>query len=146
MFLLTVSALVVRSFRFDGYNITVLILIPMVLASVLSIIWGYSIKDGILIIHRLAWKTRIPLAGLVAFWRDPSLTSKDIPSWTNTPYCSATVFSRRPSCPKLGKYDAFLNGHKNAIVLAFPSRRIVISPSNPEAFAAALQQTVPTAS
>lgn len=126
------------------------LMVPVLLAlllvvSVFQTIWGYSIEDGVLVIHRLGWKTRISLADLESVRRDACLAIKDELKWGNTPYCSALMLTTLQSTPHLGKYDAYLNGHKNAIVLTFPSRKIVVSPNDPEGFAVALKRTVPTA-
>jgi len=123
-----------------------LVFVPFLIASVFLTIWGYSIKDGVLVIHRLGWKTRVSLADLESFRRDASLAIKDELKWGNTPYASAMELTSRQSTPHLGKYEAYLNGHQNAFVLTFPSRRIVISPSDPDSFQAALQQATPSAS
>jgi len=123
-----------------------LVFVPFLIASVFLTIWGYSIKDGVLVIHRLGWKTRISLAGLESFRRDASLAIKDELKWGNTPYASAMMLTSRQSTPHLGKYEAYLNGHQNAFVLTFSSRRIVVSPSDPDSFQAALQQATPAVS
>ncbi len=139
-FLVMTSTAALRWFQFDSHSVVPFILIPLVLVSVSFIVWGYSIEDGALIIHHIGRKTRIPLADLESFRRDPSLTANDELTWRNIPYYSARLSLRRPSCPQLGQYDAYLNGHKNAFVLTFPSRKIVVSPSDPEEFAVALER------
>ena len=100
---------------------------------------GYSVTADALLVHRLFWKHRVPLAGLQSAQFDPKAMSRSVRLFGNG---GAFSFSGWFRSKRLGNYRAFVTDPRRAVVLRFPNRTIVISPSNPAQFVSALQPFV----
>ncbi len=97
---------------------------------------GYEIADGAILVHRLFWKTRLPLADLRAAEVEPRAMAGSLRTFGNGGAFSFTgwFWNRR-----LGRYRAFVTDFGRTVVLRFTDRTIVISPADPGAFVAALR-------
>lgn len=97
---------------------------------------GYVIDGGTLRVLRLGWATELPLRGLRSAMVDPEATKKSWRTMGNGGGFAFTGYYRNKS---LGDYRMFATDLKNAVVLRFEDREpIVVTPDDPEAFAAAL--------
>ena len=98
-------------------------------------IFGYEIREGSLEVRRLGWRTRIDLAGLKSARFEPSVMCGSIRTCGNGGLYSFTGWYWNK---KIGSYRAYATDLRQTVVLAFESRRIVVSPDDPEAFVRAL--------
>ena len=92
---------------------------------------GYTVAPDALLIRRLAWTTRVPLAGLQSVRFEPDVMTRSIRLFGNGGLYSFTgVFRNR----QLGRYRAFVTDLHRTVVLCFPGRTMVVSPADPPAF------------
>ena len=108
-----------------------LIIAAVFLASFLLMVRGYSVQDGKLLIHRLAWNNTYNLAELNDVEACPDITNGSIRLIGIGGLFSASGSFRNQ---ELGEYHAYLTDSKNAVVLTFFDECIVISPEEPEEF------------
>lgn len=108
-------------------------LIPLVIVfgGALFTIRGYTVTADAILIHRLFWMTRLPLAGLQSAQFDPNAMRCSIRLLGNGGLFSFAGFFRNKP---LGIYRAFVTDPRQAVVLRFPARTVVVSPSDPERF------------
>jgi len=100
------------------------------------VIRGYTIEDGHLGIRRLFWTTRIPLAGLKSAQFRPDAMRMSIRTCGNGGLYSITGWYWNRT---LGAYRAWVTDLNRSVVLTFAGgRTLVVSPSDPAAFVAAL--------
>jgi hypothetical protein len=112
------------------------------LGSALFVVRGYEVEPGSLRIRRLLWSTEIPLADLRAARADPTAMSKSLRLFGNGGlFVFAGLFWNR----QLGKYRAFATLPRNAVVLQFERRAVVVTPDDPSRFLAALARACPQA-
>jgi len=90
---------------------------------------GYTLQPGFLLIRRLFWSTEISLRGLQSATADPTLLAGSWRTFGNGGFFSMSgwFYSRT-----LGKYRAFVTDRRDAVILKFADRTIVVSP-NPAA-------------
>ena len=98
---------------------------------------GYTVTPDAILIHRLFWATRLPLAGLQSANFEPRAMRWSI-RCGNGGVFSITGFywSKR-----LGVYRAFVTDLRQTVVMRYTGRTVVVSPSSPEEF---VQELVPT--
>jgi len=92
---------------------------------------GYSVDADAILVHRLFWATRLPLAGLQSAQYQPNAMHSSIRLFGNGGLFSFTGLFRNKA---LGNYRAFATDLHRTVVLKFAVRTIVISPEQPEAF------------
>lgn len=110
------------------------------LGSALFVVRGYELEPNVLLIRRLFWSTRIPLDNLANAWADPAATKGSLRLFGNGGlFVFAGLFTNR----KLGRYRAFATEPRNAVVLRFPDRTVVVTPDRPSQFLQALQLFLP---
>jgi hypothetical protein len=87
----------------------------------------FKIEDSVLVIG----KKRYPLAGAVNIDRDPDIlrSAFKIPGNGGTGAFRGRYWSRR-----VGKFDAYLTGDENAVVVRWPDRVVAVSPADTEFF------------
>lgn len=126
-------------FRQPGFGFWLHALPPvLILAGALPfVVRGFTIQNGVLLVHRLLWDTTIPLAGLQSAEVVPHAMSGSLRTLGNG---GAFSFTGRYWSKSLGHYRAFVNDWKRPVVLRWPERTIVLSCDDPEAFVAALRQ------
>lgn len=109
---------------------------PLILLACLPfMIRSYAITDDSILIRRLFWTTRLERDGLKSAEVLPGAMKGSIRTCGNGGAFSFTgwYWSR-----KLGSYRAFVTDLKRTVVLRFDKRTVVVSPDDPEAFAAEL--------
>jgi hypothetical protein len=111
------------------------VLCAVLLGSALFTVRGYDLTASELLVRRLLWPTRIPLQDLRSAWADPAAMKGSIRLFGNGGLFSFTgLFSNR----RLGRYRAFVTDPRNAVVLKFGARTIVVTPQVPREFLDAL--------
>ena len=105
--------------------------VALVVGCTLFIVRGYTLTPDRLIIHRLLWQTRIPLAELQSAEYRPHAMRGSIRTFGNGGFFSFTGYYRSQL---LGSYRAFVTDFHRTAVLRFPRRTIVLSPESPEDF------------
>jgi hypothetical protein len=92
---------------------------------------GYVIVPEAVLIRRLFWRTRLPLADLQAVRFIPNVMRGSIRTFGNGGLFSFCGFYRNKF---LGRYRAWVTNFGGTVVLRFASRTIVVSPDTPEQF------------
>jgi hypothetical protein len=110
-------------------------LVALVMGCALFSIRGYTITRDALLIHRVFWTTRLPLAGLQTAQFEPNAMRASLRTFGNGGFFSFTGYYRNTL---LGSYRAFVTDLRHTVVLRYADRTIVISPSRPEEFVKAL--------
>jgi hypothetical protein len=133
--LLTVAGLTSRFL--EGWNNFLLAsVLGLLIGCALFTIRGYHIERRTLLVKRLFWSTDIPLAHLESVTCDPEAMKGSIRLCGNGGLYSFSGLFRNK---RLGNYRAFVTAPKNAVVLRFRDKNpIVVSPSDPAAFTAAI--------
>ena len=120
-----------------------LALVLSLLGSFLFAVTGYAIDETGLHVERPLFATRVPLRGLQRVWSDPHACQGSLRLFGNGGLFSFTGLFRNKA---LGTYRLFGTDLGRAVVLQLPARRVVITPADPDAFIAHLQQLFPGAS
>jgi len=99
---------------------------------------GYTITPDAILVHRLFWNTRLPLAGLQSVESRPNVMR-----WSIRTFGIGGVFSISGFYWNnvLGTYRAFVTDPKQTVVLSYPKRTVVLSPAHPEDFVRELPRT-----
>lgn len=103
----------------------------------LFMVRGYFLEQDTLYVQRLFWKTKIDLTHLKSVSVDPKATSGSIRTAGNG---GLFAFTGRFRNKELGSYRAYMTNRKNAVVLRFVNRVIVISPGDPQDFERQIKQ------
>lgn len=113
-----------------GRPLSVLPLI-LIVGAAPFIVRGYTITPDAILVQRLFWDTRVPLAGLQSAQFDPGALRWSIRTFGNGGLYSFTgwYWNRQ-----IGAYRAFATDTKRAVVLKFTRRTIVLTPDSPEDF------------
>lgn len=124
------------------FLLTICFLLTTLLGSALFIVRGYEVGSGNLLIRRLLWSTDLSLTELQAAWSDPTAMAKSLRLFGNGGlFVFAGLFWNR----NLGRYRAFATLPRNAVVLKFQRRTVVVTPENPGEFLEALALSCPQA-
>ena len=105
--------------------------LAIVFGGLLFMIRGYTVTSDELLVHRLLWTTRLPLADLLSAQVEPRAMRWSVRTFGNGGLFS---FSGWYYNRLLGRYRAFVTDPNRAVVLRLGRRRVVVSPSEPEAF------------
>jgi len=106
--------------------------LPLLLLGCLPfVVRSYEIADDELLIRRLLWTTRLPLAGLKSAELIPRVMSYSLRICGNGGAFSFTGWFRNQP---LGYYRAFVTDLNRTVVLRFEKRTVVVSPAEPEDF------------
>jgi hypothetical protein len=121
------------------FHFWILAIIPTaILAGTLPFaIRGYSVADGILVVHHPFSRTRIALSDLMTAHLVPNATEGSVRTSGMDGLFATSGWFRNDS---LGDYRAYLTHTGRTIVLTFPKQTIVLSPYDPEGFLVALKQ------
>jgi len=106
-------------------------LLAIIFGSALFTIRGYKVTSDAILIQRLFWTSRLPLSGLKSAQFEPNAMRGSLRTFGNGGLFLFTGFFRNKP---LGAYRAFVTDPHRTVVLRFPSRTIVLSPSVPEEF------------
>lgn len=111
-----------------------LLLLPaLLIGTALFVIREYTIEPRELLIRRLLWTTRLPLVGLKSAAFQPKVMRGSLRLFGNGGMFSFTGWYRNRA---LGLYRAFVTDLNQTVILRFEKKTVVISPENPERFAA----------
>ncbi len=113
--------------------------LAIVCGSALFTVRGYTVTPDAILIHRLFWTTRFPLAGLYSAEVEPEAMRGSIRTFGNGGLFSFTGWFYSKA---LGVYRAFVTDPHKAVVLHFDRRNVVLSPSAPEDFARDIRNTI----
>jgi hypothetical protein len=105
--------------------------LAIVCGGILFTIRGYTVTPDALLVRRLFWTTRLPLSGLHSAQVEPEAMRRSIRTFGNGGLFSFTGWFRNAA---LGGYRAFVTDPHRTVVLHFPARTVVVSPSAPEDF------------
>ena len=105
--------------------------LAIVVGGILFTIRGYTVTPDALIVHRMFWTTRLPLAGLHSAQVEPEAMRWSIRTFGNGGLFAFTGWFRNTT---LGAYRAFVTDPRRTVVLSFTGRTVVVSPSTPEEF------------
>ncbi len=105
--------------------------LAILVGTVPFVVRSYTIQNDTLLIRRLFWDTRIDLSGLRAVRFDPAALKWSIRTCGNSGLFSITgwYWNRQ-----LKAYRAYATDPARVVVLTFDTRRIVVTPENPEEF------------
>ena len=123
------------------FGLAVAMILPAVLVgSLLFMVTGYAVEGTELYVRRLLSSTCISLQGLGRAWIEPAVCKGSIRVFGNGGLFSFTglFYSKR-----LGRYRLFATDISRSVVLILPSRVVVITPAEPEAFIEHVRQSLP---
>ena len=108
-------------------------LLPLAIigGGILFTIRGYTVTPDAILVHRLLWTTRLPLAGLQSAAVEPEAMRRSIRTFGNGGLFSFSGWYRNRA---LGAYRAFVTDPHRSVVLHFAACIVVVSPSAPEDF------------
>lgn len=109
---------------------TVVLGVPVV--ALLFCVRGYTLEPGLLRVQRLLWSTEVPLRGLRAADTDPAQLAGSWRTFGNGGFFSVSGWFYNRT---LGKYRAFVTNRRDAVILRFADRTVVVSPERPDRFA-----------
>ncbi len=112
----------------------------IVCGAALFVIRGYTVTSEAILVHRLFWTTRLPLADLQSAKFEPDAIRWSIRTFGNGGLFSFTGYYWNKT---LGAYRAFVTDPRRTVVLRFPKRTVVISPAAPERFVHEIGVTSP---
>ena len=139
VFIITVS-IVIRRVDQSPASWLALWLPPVLLGgTALFLIREYTIDPRELLIQRLLWATRLPLAGLKSVTFQPGAMRGSFRLFGNGGMFSFTGWYRNRA---LGIYRAFVTDLNKTVVLRFEKKTIVVSPENPERFVAEIRSLI----
>lgn len=108
-------------------------LVASLLGSLLFTVRGYALESGRLYIQRLLWRTEIPLEGLREVVADANALRGSIRTFGNGGLFSISGYFYSKG---LGSFRAWVTDMRRTVVLRFEGRTLVVSPADPERFAA----------
>ena len=113
----------------------------LVVGCALFTIRSYTLASDVLLIHRLFWRTRLPLVALQSARFEPRAMQWSIRTFGNGGFFSFTGFYRNKL---LGAYRAFVTDPRRTVVLRYTGRTVVVSPHAPEDFVRELTPLIRT--
>lgn len=96
---------------------------------------GYSVRPGVLLIHRPGWATKIPLDRLVSAEAEPNATLGSIRVFG---IGGAFAFVGRFRNSTLGAYRAYVTDPDLCVVLKLGPETVVVTPDSPARFVEAV--------
>lgn len=116
--------------------------LAVLLGSALSVVRSYEVDRNRLSIQRLLWSTVIDIRGLTRVWHDPNGLRGSIRVFGNGGLFSLTgIYWSRA----LGRYRMFATDPKKFVGMVLPSRKIVVTPADPDAFVREIRALYPNA-
>jgi hypothetical protein len=130
--LICMGAAILMFWRGPGLmNWVAVVLLATICGGALFSIRGYTIAADAILIHRLLWTTRLPLAGLQSVQFAPDAMRGSLRIFGNGGLFSFSGFFWNRT---LGNYRAFVTDLRRTVVLRLARRTVVVSPSAPEEF------------
>jgi hypothetical protein len=108
--------------------------------SFLFMVTGYDVAEGDLYVQRPLWSTRIALTRLAKAWHEPTACRGSLRIFGNGGLYSFTGLYQNRT---LGRFRLFGTDLKRAVVLNLERRVVVVTPADPDAFVAYLEQLFP---
>jgi hypothetical protein len=108
-----------------------LVPLAIIFTGLLFTIRGYTVTADAILIHRSFWSTRLPLSGLQSAAVAPDIMRSGIRLCGNGGLFSFAGWFRNKAS---GVYRSFVTDPHRTVVLRFPKRPVVISPSAPDEF------------
>jgi hypothetical protein len=116
----------------DSQLLPALIPLVILIGAALFTIRGYTITPDAILVHRLLWKTPLPLREIQNIQYNPdAMSSLNIHTFGNGGVYSFSGFYRNDA---LGHFRAFVTDPHRTIVLRYPSRTVLVSPDTPDEF------------
>jgi hypothetical protein len=131
LLLVAVAAAVFLNVTRDAVSGLAALPLLILAGTALFLIRSYTIEPNELLVQRLLWATRVPLAGLQSVAYLPNAMRGSLRLCGNGGLFSFTGWYRNRA---LGNYRAFVTDLKRTVVLRFPKRTVIVSPENPEQF------------
>jgi hypothetical protein len=119
-------------------NWIAVVLLATICGGALFTIRRFTVTPDAILVHRLFWKTRLPLGGLQSAEFAPGAMRWSLRMFGNGGLFSFSGFFRNKT---LGVYRAFVTDLRRTVVLRFPTRTVVVPPSAPEDFVRDLTAT-----
>ena len=119
---------------------TSLLPLAILAGAALFTIRGYTVTTDTILVHRLGWATRLPLAGLQSVRIEPRAMQHSLRLFGNGGLYSFSGLFRNKT---LGVYRAFVTDPDGTVVLGYAGRTVVISPSPAEDFIRDLARSIP---
>ena len=105
--------------------------VAIVVAAALCMVRGYELTETDIIVRRLGWNTRLPMAGLQSVGGDAEAMKGSLRLFGNAGLFS---FSGHFWNRRLGRFRALATDPSRAVVLRYPKRTVVITPGDPQHF------------
>lgn len=133
MLLIVLAAMVAAGRQMQPLARGALIALPLLLiaGTAACTVRGYVLTEHAILVRRLGWTTRLPLAGIESITGDAQAMSGSIRLAGNGGLFS---FSGEFWNRKLRRYRALATDPSRAVVLRYPRRTIVITPHDPQQF------------
>lgn len=119
-----------------GNLVSALGLIGIILLGYALSVQGYSVGGGTLFIHRGGWAHTVDLGRLRHVEVSPDAMIGSASLWSTRGYFGIAGRMRNAT---LGHYRAYATDQRKAVVLEVGDERLVVTPEQPEAFAAAVR-------
>lgn len=124
------------------FGLAISMVLPvLVVFSFLSIVTGYVVTPDELLVQRLFWSTRIPLAGLRDVFPDAAVCKGAKRIIGNAGLYGFTGLYQNG---RLGRFRLFATDLARSVVLVLPERTVVVTPAAPEAFVAHVHHVFPS--
>jgi hypothetical protein len=114
----------------DNHSWEALLPLAVIVGAGVFMIRGYSVTSDAILVHRLFWSTRLPLAELQSAEVLPDMRC-GIRLFGNGGLFSFTGWFRNKA---LGVYRSFVTDPHRSVVLRYSQRPVVVSPSSPNDF------------
>lgn len=137
LLILAIAATIFWTAKPEAVRLTAALPLLILAVTVPFLIRDYAIEPRELLIRRLLWTTRVPLAELQSAEFQPKAMRGSLRLCGNGGLFSITGWYRSRT---LGNYRAFVTELNSTVVLRFAKRTIVISPENPEQFVVEISQ------
>jgi hypothetical protein len=122
------------SWSHGGWPVRLLLIaLPLLIAlgAARFMVRGYVLTNREIIVRRLGWDTRLPLDGLASVTGNNEAMTRSIRIFG---YSGILSFTGEFWNRDLGRYRALATDPSRAVVLKYPTRRIVITPHDPQKF------------
>ena len=106
------------------------LLVALVVGCALFIIRGYTVTPDAILVQRLFWNTRLPLAGL----QSARVERTPRPWGIRIGNGGFFSFSGFHYTPGLGFWRVLVTDHRRLVMLRYPNLMVAISPAAPEDF------------
>jgi hypothetical protein len=116
--------------------------LALVLATLPFMVRGFAITHDALLVERLGWANRFPLADMVSVAADPKAMCGSIRLCGSGGLFGFFGWFRNRT---LGTYRAYGTDPQNTVVVRLRHRTILVTPADPERFVEQLRQRLPAA-